>query len=236
MSSNNKSRVGPPPGKGMNPGEKPKNLSVAITRLITSLGKFKSSILIALTLAGLSAVLALSSPDILKDLTNEISNGLVVDTKSSAKLQEDILLNLTEEKLPLLLKDILSIELNQNIVYKVNSSNISGEDKQIFNTALEKITNDKENTLKYIGDLPESVLSLILNSSTYNDIDISKEDKILLIKNISTIDRKKNDYSSMSNMPNSINKILFPESEIDGIIITTEDKVSFITTMSKLIK
>ena len=234
MSSNNKRRVGPPPGKGMNPGEKPKNLSVAITRLITSLGKFKSSILIALTLAGLSAVLALSSPDILKDLTNEISNGLVVDTKSSAKLQEDILLNLTEEKLPLLLKDILSIELNQNIVYKVNSSNISGEDKQIFNTALEKITNDKENTLKYIGDLPESVLSLILNSSTYNDIDISKEDKILLIKNISTIDRKKNDYSSMSNMPNSINKILFPESEIDGIIITTEDKVSFITTMSKL--
>ena len=57
MSSENKRRQGPPPGKGMNPGEKPKNLSVAITRLTSSLGKFKISILISLILAALSAVL-----------------------------------------------------------------------------------------------------------------------------------------------------------------------------------
>ena len=188
MSNEHKRRGGPPPGRGMNPGEKPKNLSIAITRLTSSLGKFKISILISLVLAGLSAVLALSSPNILKDLTNEISNGLVINTEGSSKLQEDLLSNLDKEKLPVLLKDILDIELNQNTIYKVNSSNISSEDKQIFNNALDNIANDKENMPKYLGDFPESILSLILNTSNYSGIEISKEDKITLIKNMSNID------------------------------------------------
>lgn len=72
MSSENKRRQGPPPGRGMNPGEKPKNLASAITRLTNSFGKYKISIVIALLLAGLSAVLALASPNILSDLTDEI--------------------------------------------------------------------------------------------------------------------------------------------------------------------
>ena len=57
MSSENKRRQGPPPGRGMNPGEKPKNFANAIIRLTSSLGRFKISIVIALLLAGLSAVL-----------------------------------------------------------------------------------------------------------------------------------------------------------------------------------
>ena len=234
MSSESKRRGGPPPGKGMNPGEKPKNLSLALTRLTSSLDKFKVSILISLILAGLSAVLALSSPNILKDLTNEISNGLVINTEGSTKLQEDLLSNLNKEKLPVLLTDILSIELNQNTIYKVNTSNISSEDKQIFNSTIESISIDKENINKYLGEIPNSVLSLILESSTYNDIEVSKEDKITLIKNISNIDTENNNFSAIANMPDNINKILFPDSEIEGIKVSTEDKIAFIRTMSKL--
>ena len=234
MSSENKRRHGPPPGRGMNPGEKPKNLSVAITRLASSLGKFKISILVSLILAGLSAVLALSSPNILKDLTNEISNGLVINTEGSTKLQDDLLSNLDKEKLPVLLKDILGIELNQNTIYKINSSNISNEEKQLFNSTIDSISNDKENTYKYLGELPDSVLSLLLEPSIYRNIEITNEDKITLIKNISNIDIENNNFSSISNMPDSINKILFPDSEIDGIKVETEDKVMFISIMSKL--
>ena len=91
MSSENKRRQGPPPGKGMNPGEKPKNLAAAINRLTSSLGKYKISIVIALMLAGLSAVLALASPNIISDLTDEISKGLVINTKGVEKLQDDLL-------------------------------------------------------------------------------------------------------------------------------------------------
>ena len=234
MSNDGKKRQGPPPGRGMNPGEKPKNLSLAITRLINSLGKFKLSILISLILAGLSAVLALSSPNILKDLTDEISKGLVINTEGTNKLQEDLLSKLDKETLPLLINEILSIELNQNTIYKVNTSNISTEDKQIFNNVMQNISNDKDNTIKYFGELPESILSLILEPSTYNDIEISKEDKISLVKNISNIDIENNNFSFISNMPKSINKVLFPDSEIEGIKVTTEDKVAFISIMSKL--
>ena len=67
MSNESKRRQGPPPGRGMNPGEKPKNFASAIIRLTSSLGKFKTSILIALILAGLSAVLSLAAPNIIKD-------------------------------------------------------------------------------------------------------------------------------------------------------------------------
>ncbi len=232
--NSNTRRQGPPPGRGMNPGEKPKNFASAIIRLTSSLGKFKVSIIIALVFAGLSAVLALSSPNIIKDLTNEISEGLVINTEGTSKLQEDLLSNLDEEKLPVLIKDILSIELNQSVLYKVNSSNISNEDKEVFNTVMQNISSDPEKSYKLIGELPESVLSLILEPSTYNDIEVTKEDKISLVKSINNIDIENNNFSFINDMPSSINMILFPESEIDGIKLTTEDKVAFISTMSKL--
>lgn len=234
MSNETKRRQGPPPGRGMNPGEKPQNFSGAILRLTSSLGKFKISIVIALVLAGLSAVLSLAAPNIIKDLTDEISKGLVINTEGINKLQEDLLSNLNEEKLPTLIKDILNIELNENTIYIVNSSNISDEDKQIFNNIIRNISNEPNDTYKLIGELPDSVLSIILITSTYNDIEVTKEDKITLIKSISNIDLESKNFSFVNNLPNSINKILFPDSKIEEIKITTEDKVAFISTMSNL--
>ena len=236
MSSENKRRQGPPPGRGMNPGEKPKNFASAIIRLTSSLGKFKVLIVISLVLAGLSAVLSLAAPNIIKDLTDEISKGLVINTKGTEKLQEDLLSNIDEDKLTLLLKDILDIEINGDTIYKVNSSNMSNEDKQAFNNVLESIDNDKENFIKYIGDIPDSALSLILSTSTYNNIEVTKEDKIILIKSINNINLEDKNFNFISKLPDSINSILFPDSEIDEIKISTEDKITFISTMSSLDK
>ena len=106
---NSKKRQGPPPGKGMNPGEKPKDFKVAITQLAASLSNFKISIIIALVLAGLSAILTLTSPDILSNLTDEISKGLVINTENMEKLQEDLTSNINEEKLPQIMQDILNL-------------------------------------------------------------------------------------------------------------------------------
>ena len=230
----NKKRQGPPPGKGMNPGEKPKDFAKAITRLISSLGKFKVLIVIALILAGLSAVLSLIAPNILSDLTDEISKGLVINTENSEKLQEDLLANIDEEKLPILLKDILNLELGQNVVYKVNSGGISNEDKTAFNNVMQNITSDQEGAFKYLGELPDSVLSLLFSNSIYNDIEVTKEDKITLVKSMKDVSFEDKDFSFISGLPDSINKILFPDSEVEGIKVTTEDKVAFISTMSKL--
>ena len=234
MSNESKRRQGPPPGRGMNPGEKPKNFASAIIRLTSSLGKFKTSILIALILAGLSAVLSLAAPNIIKDLTNEISKGLVLNTKGTKKLQDDLLVNLNEDNLPTLVQNILNWELNENTIYKVNSGNISNEDKALFNSVLQNISNDRDNTIKYLGELPDSVLSLILSTSIYDGIEVTREDKIVLIKALSSIDLRNNNFNFVSTLPDSINKILFPDSEIDGIKVSTEDKLVFINTMSSL--
>ena len=64
-----------PMGRGI--PEKPKNFSTAITKLTSSLKNFKLQIFLSIILAGLSAVLALSSPNRLSTLTDEISKGLI---------------------------------------------------------------------------------------------------------------------------------------------------------------
>ena len=71
-----KERKNNPPKRGpMGRGvpEKPKNFASAITKLTSSLKNFKVQIFLSIILAGLSAVLALSSPNRLSTLTDEIS-------------------------------------------------------------------------------------------------------------------------------------------------------------------
>lgn len=233
--NNNKRRQGPP-GKGMNVGEKPKNFQNAIKRLTGSLNNFKVLIISALVLAALSSVLSLVSPNLLSDLTDKISEGLVINKDNMEKLQKDLTSNINEEKLPELLKEILNLELNQSTVYKVNTSDINSEDKILFNSTVESIAKDSTNAFKYLGNLSDSTLSIILDESVYNSILITKEDKITLIKSIKDIDLEIKDYSFINNISYSIKEILFPTTTIEGTEITTEDKVVFISTMSKITK
>lgn len=206
MPSNEERKNNPPRNRGpMRVNEKPKNFGTALSKLIKSLGSFKVLIISALVLAGLSAVLSLSAPDKLSDLTNEISNGLTINTENMEALQEDLLTNLNEDVMPSLIKDILNI-----------NGNINGSD------------------MSSLSNLSDDVLDTILTDSTYNDILVTKEDKITFVKVLSTYDKESKDYSFISNFPDSINSILFPESTIDGIVITTNDKVDFIKKMSTL--
>ena len=87
----NKSR-GPRRGPNF---EKPKNFSEAIKRLLKELNIFKVFIIISLFLASFSAILSIVSPNKLKDLTDEISKGLVINTKNVEKLTKEIMNNKT---------------------------------------------------------------------------------------------------------------------------------------------
>ena len=113
MQDNKEKRNSPPKRgpMGMGVPEKPKNFSAAITKLMGSLKKFKVLILLSIILASLSAVLALASPNRLSKLTDEISKGLVINTKASSSLSNEILSNLNIEELPSLLKDIININI-----------------------------------------------------------------------------------------------------------------------------
>ncbi len=214
--------------------EKPKNFAEAITKLVKSLSPFKFLIILSLILAAISSILSLVAPNRLSDLTDEISKGLTINTANAEKLEEDLLSSFNEEQMPKTVADILSLSLDQNTFYKVNTSDISSDDKTTFNNTVAEIQNNPDDTIKLLGGLPDSVLNIILNDSTYDDITILKEEKIIFIKSIASFDIESKDFQFIKDIPTSIAKILLPTSTISDIEITTEDKVAFVESMSNI--
>ena len=227
MSSNEKERNSHSRGHGpMRVSEKPKDFMGSIKKLMKSLSSFKVLIFIALVLAALSSILSLIAPNKLSDLTDEITKGITINTSNMKELEEDLTKNISD------IGNILGINLDEKMIYRVNSSGISSEDKIKFNDTLKSISNDKELILKYFSELPDSVLDIIIGDSTYNDIYISKEDKITTIRAFSDIDVDNKKFNGISSFPESMKKALFPDTVIDGIEISTDDKVEFITLMA----
>ena len=227
MSSNEKERNNHSRGHGpMRVSEKPKDFMGSIKKLMKSLSSFKILIFIALVLAALSSILSLIAPNKLSDLTDEITKGITINTSNMKELEEDLTKNISD------IGNILGINLDEKMIYRVNSSGISSEDKIKFNDTLKSISSNQELILKYFSELPDSVLDIIIGDSTYNDIYISKEDKITTIRVFSDIDVDNKKFNGISSFPDSMKKALFPDTVIDGIEISTDDKVEFITLMA----
>ena len=227
MSSNEKERNSHSRGHGpMRVSEKSKDFMGSIKKLMKSLSSFKVLIFIALVLAALSSILSLIAPNKLSDLTDEITKGITINTSNMKELEEDLTKNISD------IGNILGINLDEKMIYRVNSSGISSEDKIKFNDTLKSISSNQELILKYFSELPDSVLDIIISDSTYNDIYISKEDKITTIRAFSDIDVDNKKFNGISSFPESMKKALFPDTVIDGIEISTDDKVEFITLMA----
>lgn len=227
MSSNEKERNNHSRGHGpMRVSEKPKDFMGSIKKLMKSLSSFKVLIFIALVLAALSSILSLIAPNKLSDLTDEITKGITINTSNMKELEEDLTKNISD------IGNILGINLDEKMIYRVNSSGISSEDRIKFNDTLKSISSNQELILKYFSELPDSVLDIIIGDSTYNDIYISKDDKITTIRAFSDIDVDNKKFNGISSFPDSMKKALFPDTEIDGIEISTDDKVEFITLMA----
>ena len=227
MSSNDKNRNNSSRGHGpMRINEKPENFALSIKKLMKSLGSFKILIFVAVILAALSSILSLVAPNKLSDLTDEISRGITINTTNMKELENDLTSNVSE------IGSILGINLDENTIYRVNTSNISNDDKYLFNDTIKKISDDRDNAIMYFNKLPSSVLDIIVSDSTYNDIYISKEDKINAILAFHDIDVNNKNYAGINKLPDSIKRALFPSTNIDGVEISTDDKIDFIVKMA----
>ena len=224
----------PRPHGNTNPDTKAKDFSKAITRLLKELKPYKFLIIISIILATTSSILAIFTPNILSNLTDRISEGLIPNKENITIIKDSIESDLNEETMKATIPAILNLNLDKQTVTSIlTNDNISTTDKELFNKFLnEKFLsnisssnkesfNDKDNFLTNISTLPDSILNIILSDSTYNDINISKEDKITLIKSLNT-----NPIIS-----SSIANILFTELTIDNTIITKEDKATFVSVM-----
>lgn len=131
MSSNEKERNNHSRGHGpMRVSEKPKDFMGSIKKLMKSLSSFRVLIFIALVLASLSSILSLIAPNKLSDLTDEITKGITINTSNMKELEEDLTKNISD------IGNILGINLDEKMIYRVNSSGISSEDKIKFNDTL----------------------------------------------------------------------------------------------------
>ena len=212
-----------PPGM-RRAAEKPKDLKKAIKRLVQGLKNFKLLILTSLILAALSAILAIFSPNIIKDLTDEISKGLVINSKNLELVTKEITSNFTSPVEQLRISQILSIDMTeQNIISIMQDSTISQTDKEAFQNYLKNASSNKEEAYRTLGNLKTSILERLLKDSTFEGKVITSWEKIELLKLSDSKELK---------LSKNLQSILLSDITVKDQKITSKDQVKFLSLMS----
>ena len=217
-------------GPGANQSnEKAKDFKGAIKRLIKELKPYKVLVIVAFTLAILGSILSILAPNRLSDLTDEISQGLIVNQDNMEALTKKASQNLNEDKLKETLPEILSPNITEeNIRSIMMDKDISNEDKQKFEETLSNFEKDQTEAFSALKDMPDAILEKIFKESEYQGQKITTEDKIKLIK--SSDDLKNVELSK------SLQNIFFTEITIDGVKISPSDQYTYLKTLSTLDK
>ena len=235
-----------PMGSGPRVPEKAKDFKSAIARLLKELKGFQVLVVLSLVLAGLGSILSIIAPDHLKDLTNEIQKGLIVNSENLETISEQVMANLNEEKLASVMPKILEIDLSENTTRTIMmSTEISEEEKENFQNVMQSIviTTEQNEIFTLLSGLSENVLNLIIPNSIYKENDntlemsngvmISSKDKQLLLKSIVSMNDEKKEKIII---PDSIANILFTEFEVDGSLISPIEQAKFVSLMSTVDK
>ena len=213
-----------------NTNDKAKDFKKAIGRLFKELKDFKVLIFLSLILAVLGAILSILAPNKLSDLTDKISNGLVVNTSNMKKITTSITNSLNEEELQTKIPKILDMNLSSNSVKEIMaSSTITNDEKKQFQEFLESMnTSDQKSLINNLTNLSPNILKIILKDSEYENQKVTTDDKIALL-NLSKDPKN-------INLPVNIQKVLLKDITIDNVIITSTEQYQFLKLMNKLDK
>ena len=190
---------------------KAKDFKGAIKRLLKELSGFKKLIIISLVLAALGAILTIVTPNILSDLTDEISKGLVLNKDNFQKLTKEVTSSLNEESISKV------IDFSEKNIGKVMiSSNIPKDDLMKFQEIMAKLNDETNNkTFKAISEMPDSILDILVN----NDVDAK-----VFIKSL----------NSNLVIPESVASKIFSDIEINGHVINATDQGKFLEIASNI--
>lgn len=175
-------------------GEKPKNFKVALLKMKKYLSKLMPLIIIAVILSAISSILSIVGPNKIKDLTNEIQAGIVIN----------------KDNLELLTKDI-SKDLKENLMLSDESlKDISVEDKTKYYEVLTTMNND--NGMEKVIEIPDSIKLLIFKDTTIKGIKISSKDKVELINTMKNIDMNEPTklYGEFDKLSKNVNELIKP--------------------------
>lgn len=193
-------RMHGPGGRG--PGEKPKDFKKALTKLNKYLKPYRNLIVIAVILSALSSILSIVGPNKIKDLTNEIQQGLIVN----------------KSNIELLVQDIQS-DIKQNIILsETDLESLTNEDKTRYYEVLSKM-NTSENKENLITELPESVKLLIFKDTTIEGTIITNKDKVEFINIMSNADMNEPTkiYKDFDKLSKNVNELIKPSMNLDKI-------------------
>lgn len=190
---------------------KAKDFKGAIKRLLQELSGFKKLIIISLVLAALGAILTIVTPNILSDLTDEISKGLVLNKDNFEKLTKEVTSSLNEESISKV------IDFSEKNIGKVMiNSNIPKNDLMKFQEIMAKLNDETNNkSFKTISEMPDSILDILVN----NDVDAK-----IFIKSL----------NSNLVIPESVASKIFRDIEIDGHVIDATDQGKFLEIASNI--
>ena len=190
---------------------KEKDFKGAIKRLLKELSGFKKLVIISLVLAALGAILTIVTPNILSDLTDEISKGLVLNKDNFLKLTKEVTSSLNEESISKV------IDFSEKNIGKVMmSSNISKNDLMKFQEIMAKLNDETNNkSFKAISEMPDSILDILVN----ND-----EDAKIFIKSL----------NSNLVIPEGVASKIFNDIEIDGHVIDAASQGKFLEIVSNI--
>ena len=190
---------------------KAKDFKGAIKRLLKELSGFKKLVIISLVLAALGAILTIVTPNILSDLTDEISKGLVLNKDNFLKLTKEVTSSLNEESISKV------IDFSEKNIGKVMmSSNIPKNDLMKFQEIMAKLNDETNNkSFKKISEMPDSILDILVN----NDVDAK-----IFIKSL----------NSNLVIPESVASKIFSDIEIDGHVIDAASQGKFLEIVSNI--
>ena len=190
---------------------KAKDFKGAIKRLLKELSGFKKLVIISLVLAALGAILTIVTPNILSDLTDEISKGLVLNKDNFLKLTKEVTSSLNEESISKV------IDFSEKNIGKVMmSSNISKNDLMKFQEIMAKLNDETNNkSFKKISEIPDNILDILVN----ND-----EDAKIFIKSL----------NSNLVIPEGVASKIFNDIEIDGHVIDAASQGKFLEIVSNI--
>ncbi len=221
---------GPMTKPGNEQATKAKDFKSAIKRLFSELENYRILIIVSITLAALGSILSIFAPNKLSELTDEISEGLVVNQDNLKLISETVSTSVNEDVLQKKLPEILSMDLSKQTASEIMSSSDFTEDEktsfQIILTNMAQNPNDKK-VFSDLLDLPKGILNKILPETKYEEQKITTDDKIALLKMID---------SEKIELPKSVQNILFKELEIDGVKISAKDQYDFLSVISTLNK
>lgn len=198
--------------KGKKEFEKAKDFKGSIVRLAKELKNYKILIFISLTLAALGSIISIFTPNILSDMTNKISEGIMINKDNLNQITEEIKANVSEEKLAALTSKILKLDLSKENISKIlSSSEYTAEEKEQFSSVLNNLAEDPSK----IKDIPAKILANLLVDNEYENVLITKEDQLSLLQGTLT---------------NNVASLILKPIEINKTNISVEDQVEFINT------